>query len=291
MKYELEPDNRNCPDDVLLNDLRVIAQRLGKASLTKEEYNRHGRFSAATMQKRFGSWNGALEKSRLGPIKRVNIPREELLADLKHVASVAGGNVVTRELYRNFGKFSESVIVRKYGSWAKALAVAGLAPTGWKPMATDDELFSNMADVWEHVGRQPKQNDFRPPASRYSAQTYVNRFGGWRKALEAFVVAVNDKDVVLEIVEEPKSEGNDVEFPRVRKRTPRNPGWRLRYLVMHRDNLTYLNCGRSRVRHGVVLVLDHKTPWSAGGETTFENLHTLCEECNGGKSNLILPTT
>ena len=79
----------------------------------------------------------------------MNIPQEELLVDLKRVAGLAGGNVVTREQYRNCGKFSGSVIVRKYGNWAKALAVAGLAPTGWRPMAMNDELFSNMADVWE----------------------------------------------------------------------------------------------------------------------------------------------
>ena len=82
MKYELEPDNRNCPDEELLNDLRVVAQRLGKASLTKDDYNRHGRFSAATMQNRFGSWNGALEKSGLILAKRVNIPSVELIDDL-----------------------------------------------------------------------------------------------------------------------------------------------------------------------------------------------------------------
>ena len=291
MKYELEPDNRNCPDDVLLNDLRVVAQCLRKVSLTKEEYNLHGRFSAATMQNRFGSWNDALDKSGLVLQKRMNIPQEELLVDLKRVASLAGGNVVTREQYRNLGKFSESVIVRKYGNWAQALAVAGLAPTGWRPMAPDDELFSNMADVWEQVGRQPKQSDFCPPASRFSAHTYVNRFGGWRKALEAFVAGVNDKDVASEVIEEPKLEPLVIEPQRQRKKTSRDPGWRLRYLVMHRDNLTCQKCGRSRVKHGVVLVLDHKEPWSKGGETTFENLQTLCEECNGGKSDLILPNT
>ncbi|MCK6417133.1 MAG: hypothetical protein L6Q63_16640, partial [Giesbergeria sp.] len=70
MRYELEPDNRNCPDAVLLGDLRAVASRLGKSTLTKDEYNKNGRFSAATMQNRFGSWNSALLQSNLSVGKR-----------------------------------------------------------------------------------------------------------------------------------------------------------------------------------------------------------------------------
>jgi len=36
----------------------------------------------------------------------------------------------------------------------------------------------------------------------------------------------------------------------------------------------------------VVLHIDHVTPWSKGGETEMDNLQTLCEPCNLGKSDL-----
>ena len=36
----------------------------------------------------------------------------------------------------------------------------------------------------------------------------------------------------------------------------------------------------------VELHVDHIKPWSKGGETILENLQTLCQKCNLGKSNI-----
>ena len=37
MKYELEPYNRNVPDQILLDDLRRVAHELGKSYMTLRE--------------------------------------------------------------------------------------------------------------------------------------------------------------------------------------------------------------------------------------------------------------
>lgn len=72
-------------------------------------------------------------------------------------------------------------------------------------------------------------------------------------------------------------------------KTSRNVSWRLRFLVMRRDSFKCQLCGLSpAMKHGTVLVVDHVVPWASGGETTMDNLQTLCEQCNGGKSNLSL---
>jgi 5-methylcytosine-specific restriction endonuclease McrA len=66
--------------------------------------------------------------------------------------------------------------------------------------------------------------------------------------------------------------------------------WRLRYMILRRDNFRCVACGRSPATHpGTNLQIDHIIPWRAGGETEEKNLQTLCEMCNGGKSDL-LPT-
>ena len=289
MKYELEPDNRNCGDDVLLEDVKAVSLRLGKASITKEDYNQHGRFSAATIQNRFGSWNQALERSGCAIQKRVDIPREELLSDLKRVASELGADTVPRNSYRERGKFAADTLSRSFGSWAKALEVAGLCvPENYKRNATEDDLLSDMAAVWEQVGRQPKRSDFYPPISRFSSDTYVRRFGSWRSALEAFVKAANGGELIEEKVEPPKPQDSVALPPSQHKRkTSRDPSWRLRFLVMRRDRFTCRSCGHSpALEPGLILHIDHVEAWSKGGETTMENLQTLCQKCNIGKSDL-----
>lgn len=60
----------------------------------------------------------------------------------------------------------------------------------------------------------------------------------------------------------------------------------LRYKIMKRDNFKCCFCGASPAKDpSVELHIDHIIPWSKGGETTEENLQTLCSKCNMGKSN------
>lgn len=52
----------------------------------------------------------------------------------------------------------------------------------------------------------------------------------------------------------------------------------LRWTVWERDNFTCRHCG---IR--AFLSCDHIVPESAGGETTLDNLQTLCRSCNSKK--------
>lgn len=73
-----------------------------------------------------------------------------------------------------------------------------------------------------------------------------------------------------------------------RHKTSRNISDRLRYLVLKRDNYTCRACGASPAKDiAVELHVDHIIPWSKGGETTLDNLQTLCSKCNLGKSDIM----
>ena len=61
---------------------------------------------------------------------------------------------------------------------------------------------------------------------------------------------------------------------------------KLRYKVLKRDNFKCCACGASPAKDpSIELHIDHIIPWSKGGETTFENLQTLCSRCNIGKGD------
>ena len=205
----------------------------------------------------------------------VTVSNEELLGDMRRVASDLDSPTLTARQYQTHGKYSHTTVRERFGSWNKGLAVAGLAING-NVNISDDKLFENILHVWMQLGRQPRKRELVGPVSAYSERPYTRRFGSWRKALEQFVAwaeaTAGDQPVQAELAP--------------RKRTPRDPNHRLRFLVMRRDRFTCRHCGRSPTRDlGVELVVDHVEPWSKGGETTLDNLQTLCSIHNLGKGN------
>lgn len=288
MKFELTPDNRGASDEVLLGDLRRVAGLLGSDFVPRDKYDDHGRFHPKTLVKRFGTWNKALELARLRVHKPMNLEAKRCIEDIRRVASLLGKSSVSIEEYRQLGTFTEGPFRRLFGNWISALEAAGLQPSAnYREPNTEQQLHQNLEAVWRAVGRQPKQSDMRKPLSRIGHDAYCRRFGSWRKALVAFVAYVNENSTDSEPEHLPAASeappALTMQFPR----TSRNISWRLRFLVMRRDGFRCQQCGRSpAVTPGIVLVIDHVDAWSKGGETVFENLRTLCEVCNGGKSDL-----
>ena len=57
----------------------------------------------------------------------------------------------------------------------------------------------------------------------------------------------------------------------------------IRFFVFRRDNFTCVYCGRHRFRDRVGLVPEHVVPEHAGGQFSFQNIVTACNQCNCGK--------
>ena len=287
MRFELQPYNRDVSDDELLADLRAVARTLSINSLTQATYDKHGRFCAATLKKRFGTWNRAVSAAGLVPKQLMNIDPALIIADIQRVATMLGITKLTRQQYDRYGEYSEAPIYRHFGRWKAAVAAAKLEP-GWNYEISDEELFDNLERVWRHLGRQPTINEMMPPLSRYSGGTYANRFDGYRKALEAFVAAIDARSPSCsDEVPEPVQTTGVAGAPQAKRRGSRTVNWRLRFLTLRRDGFRCRTCGRSPANEpGVELEVDHVVPWSDGGETELKNLQSLCQKCNGGKSNL-----
>ena len=150
-------------------------------------------------------------------------------------------------------------------------------------MPHHQEWFNNLEEIWIKLGRQPYPSDMEKPLSKYSYAGYKRKFGKWRKALEKFVEHINKEEIPTT-----KSLSSKPQITKTHK-TSRNIGLRLRFIVMRRDDFKCKICGRSPATEpGLKLEVDHIISWNKGGETVFENLQTLCSDCNSGKSNLNL---
>ena len=231
-----------------------------------------------------------------------NISDNLLIEDLAMVSKKINKSYVTVKAYDLNGKYHSATYVRRFGSWVNALEKAGLEkanPHNYRRKFTDEDLFKNLEEIWRKLGRQPRIQEIQKPLSQYSDGIYVSRFGSWRKALEKFVAYINNEEIALskeaiKNLEIPPSTPHKVkrdknqEIPQsALRKTKRGINWRLRFIVMRRDNFKCKGCGRSPATNSeIVLHVDHITPWIKGGETVLENLQTLCSICNLGKGDL-----
>lgn len=188
-----------------------------------------------------------------------------------------GTSTVSMPKYRKLGKFDDSNLAKRFGTWNSALAKAGLTISN-EVNISDDRLFENILTLWQHYGRQPRRSELAKPPSEISQGPYKRRFSSWTAALETFVEYANENINEVPALLEKRG---------TKARTSRDPSLRLRWRVLQRDRFTCCACGASpALSPGVELHVDHIVPWSAGGETVLENLQTLCSVCNFGKSNV-----
>lgn len=198
---------------------------------------------------------------------------------MKRVATELGTQVLRQRVYREYGKYSVRTAINRFGAWSKAINQAGLENSVDRNI-TDIQLLENLLLIWTRIGRQPRYSEIRKPDSIYNISTYERRFGSWRAALEVFVGWANSEELEAPDIESVSSSSTP------RQKTPRQPNLRLYFRVLRRDRFTCCACGASPATDpGTRLQVDHVIPWSNGGATTEENLQTLCEKCNQGKSN------
>ena len=128
MKFELKKynrgtrkDYRNITDDELINNLRDVANKLQKNSVTHGEYDQYGKFNSTIFSKRFGGWNNALGMTGLQINKNYDISEEDLFQNLEEVWIRLGEQPTYKEMQKPFSKYGPRPYVRRFSTWQKAL--------------------------------------------------------------------------------------------------------------------------------------------------------------------------
>lgn len=298
MEFKLNEYRQGVTDAELLADVMRVTELLGDQYLSFGTYKSHGKFSEITFRKRFGSWLNVLTtlglRTEKNCVEMKRISDVEMIEDLKGISEGIGKKIVTSREYGLHGKFSLPTISERFGSWSNFVLKAGLELAPHARSVHDADLFAEIERIWISLGKQPTTTDMKKGISKYSLDTFMRRFGGWRNALLAFIEYVNADGANEEIensIASPPSQATEIDVTVLKskvptKRTSRNINLKLRFTVLQMDNFRCRSCGASPARNPEVeLHIDHIVPWSKGGETEIENLQTLCSKCNLGKSN------
>lgn len=220
------------------------------------------------------------------------IPRDHILTELKRVAEVYEFRRFCGWEFDNASTLCKrSAVIKEFGSWDNALAATGLDLKPHRNKRRDTipeaDLFRELERVWRLVGHRPSKTEWESVQTKYSYTTYKFRFNGWVNACAAFIEFKSDANAAKFDEESPVQEGVRVKTKTaIRDEEKRTIPLRLRLEVLKRDQFRCSFCGRSpAMEAGVFLHIDHKQPFSKGGETTIENLQCLCADCNIGKGN------
>ena len=200
MKFELNEWKAQLTDEEIIADIQETAKQLGKDYISISVYKLHGKYSQTAIQRHFGNWKNALAIAGLRNERNSSeyklIQDEEYFDDLRRVANLINSNTVPYEEYKKQGKYSSEYIFKRFGKWNDFLKKAGLESTGFsKAKITEQDCFDEIERIWRLLGRQPTSIDIiKKGICNYSIDTFKRRFGGWRKALEAFIVYINASD-------------------------------------------------------------------------------------------------
>lgn len=114
------------------------------------------------------------------------IETNELLEDLTNVANKINKPPTIAEYNRN-GKFESTAYIRRFGSWNNSLSILGMSLNNkqW----SEEELLTNMENVWERLGKQPSRRDMdNKNISNIFSGAYVRFYKSWTKALKPICV-------------------------------------------------------------------------------------------------------
>lgn len=120
MDFKLRMDARYFNNKELIEDIKRVSELLKVNSLSREEYDKNGKFHSATIYRRFNSWNNALKQAGLKPKLEYNIPEKDLFDNLENIWRIVGNQPSTTQMDKLPSKFSSITYRRRFGSWLNA---------------------------------------------------------------------------------------------------------------------------------------------------------------------------
>lgn len=109
------------PEELLLEDMRKVAQELENISITIADYDRVGKYGSSVICKRFGGWNKAKDVANLKIGRVYNSTEEDYFENITNVWQALGRMPKYQEMVAPLSKLNISSYERKFGTWRAAL--------------------------------------------------------------------------------------------------------------------------------------------------------------------------
>lgn len=188
----LEPNHEHHIDKSrLLNDILLVFNKNG--TINTDLYNKEGRYCAATIRNKFGSWSNALREAGISNTS-FNISESDLLKDL---IEICDGKTISKSFYRKNGKFSVEHFIHKFGNWRKAQQAAGIDVERLRSSSYNRQnLLNILYSLYKKLGRTPVLDDLDCP----NDTTYFKHFKkmSWYDILILAKIPIDKKRIGLD---------------------------------------------------------------------------------------------
>lgn len=169
------------PKDQFISEFMRVKQKIGHAP-TFKEMNKYGKIAPNSYKRIWGSWTNFLKEYGEKHQKR-NIPEEDLIKAYLKCKKLLKKDSLMQSDMDNFGEFSSSVYIRRFGGWNKFLNRIG-DKINYNTNISEDALISDYYRIKNLLNKKTVScRDIREN-SKFSLSIYLNRFGKWNNFLK-----------------------------------------------------------------------------------------------------------
>lgn len=233
------------------------------------------------------------ERSRID-----KIPREKIVAELVNVAKIYNFTRFTSKEFLKSASIGHQTVFREFGTWDKAMeylsdalkekgiVLKQRAKPKRKDAYTKKQLFDEMQRIWGQLGHRPSKDEWEQSNPHINYNTIRRHFSGWTNACKEFIEYITGETLPEKSSSTVSAFAENENKSQIKPENYRTIPLGIRLKILARDNFRCVLCGRSPATDiGTKLHIDHIVPFSKGGKSTEDNLQTLCDACNLGKSN------
>ena len=175
----------------LIAELQDLTDKLGRTP-TAQDVKQQGAYGISTYERKFGSWNDALEKADCEINRQatsdLRIPQSELIDKLQNLADELGQTPRRQDMIQQ-GPHGATVYQDKFGSWNNALEKAGLEVRRQTNISNSD-LLDELTRLADKLGQTPTKQHMHQQGC-YGIKTYERRFNSWNDTLREAGLEIN----------------------------------------------------------------------------------------------------